>query len=149
MQDLSRRRAIRLGMLAAAFSLGGKPVFAADQAPLAIRGYDPVAYYTTGSPTRGLPEFEYEWDEHRYRFARAEHRDLFKADPERYAPQFASYCAVALSRGELDEGNPEYWMISDGKLYLFGKPIGPELFRREYAGNLAKANENGAWLLKR
>lgn len=49
---------------------------------------------------------------------------------------------MALTRGELDDGNPEYWLISEGKLYLFGKPIGPALFQKDLAGNLAKAKEN-------
>ena len=57
-------------------------------------------------------------------FRGAEHRELFKADPVRYAPQFGNFCAMALTRGELDEANPENWLISDGKLYIFGKADG-------------------------
>ena len=71
---------------------------AAERMPLAIKGYDPVAYFTDGKPRRGLPEFEYEWDEHRYRFSSTEHRELFKADPVRYAPQFANFCAMSLAQ---------------------------------------------------
>jgi YHS domain-containing protein len=97
----------------------------------------------------GLPEFEHEWDEHRYRFSRAEHRELFKADPVRYAPQFGNYCAMALTRGELDEANPEWWSISDGKLYIFGKAAGPSQFQQDLAGNVAKANEKRGLILKR
>ena len=52
------------------------------------------------------------------------HRDLFKADPVRYAPQFETFCAVSLARGEVHEASPEYWLIIDDKLYLFGKAIG-------------------------
>jgi YHS domain-containing protein len=121
MCSLSRRTVMRLGLLAAASSLA--PSWAAEAAPLAIRGYDPVAYFTVRKPTPGLSEFEYEWDEHRYRFARAEHLQMFKVDPVRYAPQFSGFCAVALTRGEAEEGNPEYWLVSEDKLYLFGKPI--------------------------
>ena len=94
--------------------------------PLAIKGYDPVAYFTLQRATPGVAQFEYEWDEHRWQFANAQHRDLFKADPVRYAPQFENFCAVALARGEVREANPEYWLIIDGKLYLFGKAIGPD-----------------------
>ena len=115
---------------------------AAEEEPLAIKGYDPVAYFTDGKPTRGLPEYEYQWDEHRYRFASAEHRDLFKADPVRYAPQFGNYCAMSLAGGEIVEANPENWLISDGKLYIFGKSIGPDLFQRNLAENVARANRN-------
>ena len=147
MHTLSRRNVMRLSLLAAVSPLATS-AFAAWGAPLAIQGYDPVAYFTLGKPTHGLPEFEYEWDEHRYRFARAEHLELFKADPVRYAPQFAGFCAVALARGEIDEGNPEYWLLSEGKLYLFGKPIGPELFRQNYAANVAKAEDHN-WMVKR
>ena len=121
---------------------------AGQDAPLAIRGFDPVAYFTDYKPMLGSPEFQFEWDEHRYQFASAPHRDMFKAEPLRYAPQFANFCAMALTRGELEEANPEYWLISDGKLYLFGKPVGPELFQRSLAENLAKAREN-AWITRR
>jgi YHS domain-containing protein len=111
-------------------------------------GYDPVAYFIDGKPTRGVPEIEYEWDGLRYRFSRAEHRELFKSDPVRYTPQFGNYCAMALSKGELVEADPENWLISDGKLYVFGKPVGPELFRKDLSGNVAKANQNRALLPK-
>jgi hypothetical protein len=115
----------------------------AQRFPLAIKGYDPVAYFTEGKPTRGVPEIEeFEWGGLRYRFSSAEHRELFKAKPERYAPQFGNFCAMALSKGELVEADPENWLISDGKLYVFGKPIGPGLFRKDLAGNAARANQN-------
>jgi hypothetical protein len=114
---------------------------AAPQTPLGIKGYDPVAYFTLQRATPGSAQFEYHWDEHLWRFANAEHRELFKADPVRYAPQFANFCAVALARGEVREANPEYWLISDGKLYLFGKAIGPDLFRKE-PGYMDRANRN-------
>jgi len=116
---------------------------AADPA-MAIRGYDPVAYFTLQRATPGDARFVFDWDEHRWQFASARHRDLFKADPARYAPQFANFCAVALSQGELKPANPEYWLISEGRLYLFGKSIGPELFRQDLAGNLDKARKNSA-----
>jgi len=149
MQNVSRRIAIRFVLVvAAALFATSMPSFATEAVPLAIKGYDPVAYFTTGSPTRGLPEIEYEWDEHRYLFASAEHRELFKADPVRYAPQFGNFCAMALAEGELIEANPENWLISDGKLYIFGKPapMGPALFQQDLAANIAKANQNRALL---
>ena len=118
----------------------------AAEPTLAIRGYDPVAYFTLQRATPGNARLTVDWDEHRWQFANANHRDLFKADPARYAPQFANFCAVALTRGELAPANPEYWLISDGRLYLFGKPAGPDLFRGDLPGNLEKARQNGALL---
>jgi hypothetical protein len=144
MQNISRRNAIRgLALLtaAAAVATASRPA-AAENLPLAIQGYDPVAYFTDGRPVRGLPEFAYEWDARRYLFARAEHRELFKADPARYAPQFANFCAMALSQGEIVVADPQNWLISDDRLYIFGKREGPELFRNNLAGNIAKANQN-------
>jgi hypothetical protein len=60
----------------------------------------------------------------------------------RYAPQFANFCAMSLANGELVEADPESWLISDGKLYFFGKREGPELFRQNLSDNIAKANQN-------
>ncbi len=122
---------------------------AAEHAPLAIQGYDSVAYFTEGRARHGDPRFELSWDEHRWWFASAAHRDAFRADPVRYAPQFANFCAVALSRGEVKAANPEYWLISEGRLYLFGKAVGPETFRKSLPAGLDKANQNRKLLPQR
>ena len=149
--NLSRRDAIRLVALVTASPFTTSiPFAAAEAAPLAIKGYDPVAYFTLGKPTPGSPEIEYEWAGHRYRFSRAEHVELFKAEPGHYAPQFGNFCAMALSKGELVVADPENWLVSDGKLYVFGKPApaGPVLFQKDLAGNTAKANQNRSLLPK-
>ena len=150
MNSPSRRAALRFALLAAAVApLIASPSSSAEL-PLAIKGYDPVAYFTDGKPTRGLPEFEYVWDEHLYRFASAANRDAFKADPVHYAPQFGNFCAMALSKGEIVVADPENWLVSDGKLYVFGKPApaGPALFQKDLAGNIVKANQNRTILPK-
>ena len=96
-------------------------VFAQDKAARVIlKGHDPVAYFTDGKPVKGSPDLSYEWDEGVYHFSNAKNRDLFKADPDRYAPRFAGYCTGSMSRGVRAEGNPEAWIIADGKLYVFG-----------------------------
>lgn len=140
---LSRRVAFWLVLLTAAspFAIPASPC-AADPPPLSIRGYDPVAYFTLGKPVPGLADVEYEWDERRYRFARPEHRELFKADPMRYAPQFANFCAMALSRGAIVEADPENWLVSEGKLYIFATPAGPAVFQENKDVNIDKANQN-------
>ena len=149
---LSRRSAMRgFALLAIVAALAWAcPSLAGDEA-LAIKGYDPVAYFTNGKPTPGLPEFEYQWDDHVWRFASAEHRDLFKADPVHYAPQFGNFCAMALAKGEIVVANPENWLISDNKLYVFGSPppAGPTLFQQHLTDNIAKANQNRPMLPKR
>ena len=150
MNTFSRRSALRLIVFVAASPFAvPMPSLASDKVPLAIKGYDPVAYFTVGKATPGLPEMEHEWDEHRYRFSRPEHRELFKAAPERYAPQFTNFCAMALALGRMVEADPESWLISEGKLYIFGSPAGRDLFQQELGENIAKANQNRAQIQKR
>jgi hypothetical protein len=55
---------------------------------------------------------------------------------------------MALTRGEIHEANPEYWLIRDGKLYIFGIAAGPDRFRRSLTENVLKANRNRALLPK-
>jgi hypothetical protein len=143
MRFISRRTALLLLLFGAGATTG------ATAAPvLAIRGYDPVAYFTLQRATPGDAKLTFEWDEHVWQFSTARHRDLFKADPVKYAPQFTNFCAIALARGEVKEANPEYWLISDGRLYLFGKPYGPDLFRQQLGENIERANQNRALLKK-
>ena len=58
---------------------------------LAIKGYDTVAYFTEGKPVKGKKDFEYRWQGPKWRFASARNMELFKADPEKYAPQYGGY----------------------------------------------------------
>lgn len=142
MEALTRRGCLRLIGLATWPGIAATGVHAEADVPLAIKGYDPVAYFTISKATPGSSAFEYRWDGHLFRFARADHREMFKSEPARYAPQFENYCAMALARGEFVEGNPENWMVSEGKLYIFALPVGVERFRQELAGNTERAGRN-------
>lgn len=92
----------------------------AQNVRVVLKGYDPVAYFTDRKPTKGDPALSYDWDDQRYYFANAKHRQMFAADPERYVPQFAGYCTGSMSRGVRNEGHPEAWVIADEKLFVFG-----------------------------
>ena len=85
---------------------------------VAIEGYDPVAYFEDGEPKEGSAEHEHVWKHATWRFTSAEHRDAFVAEPEKYAPQYGGYCAYAVAKDRLAKGDPEVWVIRDGKLYL-------------------------------
>jgi hypothetical protein len=89
-----------------------------DADDLAILGYDTVAYFTNGWPVKGSPDFEYVWQDARWRFASAEHRTLFVGDPDRYAPQFGGFCTGGMGFGRLAPIDPEAWVIVEGRLYL-------------------------------
>lgn len=95
---------------------GVEPVF--TKQGLALSGYDAVAYFTDGKPVEGNASFETEWSGVRWRFASAEHRDAFKAHPEKYAPRFGGYCAFGVSRGYAVDADPTAWKIVEGKLYV-------------------------------
>ena len=58
---------------------------------VAIKGYDPVAYHTEGRAVKGKKEFSHKWNDAKWYFASAGNRDLFVAEPERYAPQYGGY----------------------------------------------------------
>jgi hypothetical protein len=149
MRSFSRRDVISgFAFLAAGFVFATRSHSIAEEVPLAIKGYDPVAYLTLGKPTRGVPDVEFEWDGYRWRFASTGNRELFRADARRYPPQFGNYCAMALAKGEAVVADPENWLISDGKLYIFAKPAaaGPVLFQQNLAENISKANGN-RWIL--
>jgi YHS domain-containing protein len=150
MNGRSRRYVVRNFALLIAAAPFATPLraTAAEPARLAIKGYDTVAYFTDGKPVLGSPAIEYEWDEYRYRFASVKHLEMFKADPVRYAPRFANFCAMALSEGEIEQADPKYWLIRDGKLYLFGDQNGPKLFQRDLAGNISNAERNRVLIQK-
>jgi hypothetical protein len=129
MGAMLQRRTLLLSVAGLAFA-GGLPgaLRGEDKAALhlALKGYDPVAYFLIGEPTPGLAQFETVFDEVRYRFATLEHQQLFHGDPDRYAPQFAGACAFAVGNGVKIEANPLVWRIVDGKLYVFAGTEVPE-----------------------
>jgi hypothetical protein len=110
---------------------------------VAIRGYDTVAYFTEGRAVKGKPEFEHVWQEAKWLFATAEHRDLFAADPERYAPRFGGFCTGGLSLGYMTQANPENWSIIDGRLYMNRSRPGRDRLRADPAPIIAAAE--GTW----
>ncbi len=84
----------------------------------AIRGHDAVAYFTEGEPVEGSDRFSMEYKGAVWRFASQENLDLFRAEPEAYAPQYGGYCAYAMAEGDTASTEPDLWTIHDGKLYL-------------------------------
>lgn len=85
---------------------------------VAIRGTDPVAYFTQNRPVEGSKKHQHDYQGATFYFSSAENRDLFAANPEKYAPQYGGYCAWAVSLGYTASTVPEAFTIVDGKLYL-------------------------------
>ena len=109
---------------------------------VALRGYDAVAYFTEGKPVRGQAELRFAWNGSVWWFASAEHRHLFMAMPERYAPQFGGYCAWAVSQGYTADGDPEAWKIVDGRLYVNYSKRVQKRWEEDIPSHIGKGNAN-------
>ena len=141
----TRRLFLTMSVATAVFVIGAGELRAQNKSSadrLALKGYDPVAYFTEARPTPGLPEFEYVWDGQRYRFATAQHRDMFKANPDKYAPQFGGACAMNMANGVRRESDPGNWVISNGRLYVFAGTAGLERFRQDPLNAAQSADAN-------
>lgn len=109
---------------------------------VAINGYDPVAYFTQAMPVRGDATYTATWDGAEWRFSSEENKQLFEANPERYAPQYGGYCAFAVASGYTAKTDPDAWSVVDDKLYLnFNKRIRSR-WLRDVPGNIAKGDAN-------
>jgi hypothetical protein len=111
-----------LSLFLATSALGGhgkeEATMSIGEDGLAIKGYDTVAYFTDSKATAGKKEFQYAWRDAKWEFISAEHRAMFIASPEKYAPQFGAFCALGVSMEAAVQVDPEAWTIVDGKLYL-------------------------------
>lgn len=84
----------------------------------AIDGYDAVAYFTSGKPTKGLKSYSSQWNGATWFFSNRENKMLFDADPQRFAPQYGGYCAYGTAEGHKAPTQSDAWSIVNNKLYL-------------------------------
>ena len=95
------------------------PVYTSFFSNSALGGYDAVAYFTQGKPQPGKKQFTFKHQGVNWLFSSAQHLDLFRANPQQYAPQYGGYCAWAVAeKNDLVSGDPLRWNIVAGKLYL-------------------------------
>ena len=125
MKSLTSKFTFITSLLALLFSLQVNTSFAKEKdvytsfwGNKAVSGYDTVAYFTEGKPVKGDSKFTYKYKGANWLFSSAKNLELFKNDPEKYAPQYGGYCSWAVSQGYTASTDPEQWYIQDGKLYL-------------------------------
>ncbi len=94
------------------------PIYKGVFSTKAVSGYDVVAYFTTGKPTKGNDKYKYKWKDAEWFFASEENMKKFTSEPEKYAPQYGGYCAWAVAQGYDASGDPLQWTILNDKLYL-------------------------------
>jgi YHS domain-containing protein len=130
-----------LVMPVASFAAG--PEVNVTSTDLALRGVDPVSYFTKGAPEDGNFGITHVHEGAVYRFATEANRDLFKADPAKYVPQYGGYCAFAAALGKKFDGDPKVWKIVNNKLYLNVAPAIAEKWNADQANFIKQADE--AW----
>ena len=114
-----------------------------DENNVAVSGYDTVAYFTQGSAVAGSSEFTTTYDNAIYQFSSAENRDLFNADPAKYAPQYGGYCAFGAARSKMFSVDPTAFKVVEGKLYLNNSSAVQENWAADMANEIALAD--AAW----
>jgi YHS domain-containing protein len=113
-----------------------------DAHGLALGGYDPVAYFDTGKPTRGNEKISASYGGARYLFATTAHRQLFLKDPRAYLPKFGGFCVVGTAFGEKVDIDPETGKVVNGHLYLNNSARALEIFDKDRTGTITKAEAN-------
>jgi len=107
-----------------------------------IEGYDPVAYFTDSEAVKGDAQFTTEFNGAIYWFASAEHAELFKKEPLKYAPQYGAFCGYAVSIGKLRPVDPTIYQIENGRLILQHTQEAYDLFNKDLKKSVEKADRN-------
>lgn len=110
---------------------------------LAMRGFDPVSYFKSGSPKAGVVDLTAVHNGATYRFASKENKADFEANPAKYVPAYGGYCAFGTAMGVKVDGDPKLWKIVDNKLYLNLSPAVQKRWEGDVNGFITKAD--GTW----
>ena len=113
-----------------------------EQDHVAIKGYDPVAYFIQPHPVKGSPRFSADYLGSTFYFSTMTNRDAFTAHPEQFIPQYAGYCALGVAKGYKAAIDPESFTIVDGKLYLNYSPSVMARWRTDIPGYIRQADSN-------
>lgn len=145
---ITRRTLLAATAAAPLAALLTRPAMAASpevfsEGGIAIRGADPVAYFTQGAPVQGDAAHALMWRGTTWHFASADNMETFMGDPEAYAPQYGGYCAFAMSKGSIATSVPEAWTVHDGKLFLNYSVNVRQVWSEDIPGNIELAN--GYW----
>lgn len=119
------------------------PELLTDEAGIALRGVDPVSYFTDQQPLPGSAELNATHQGAVYYFSSAEHREMFLADPAKYLPAYGGYCAFGAAMGKKFPGDPEVWKVVDGQLYLNINPKVQTRWSEDIPGFIEMAD--GQW----
>ena len=108
----------------------------------AVSGYDTVAYFTQNKAVKGDARFKFKYLDSEWYFSSAENLERFKDNPDKYRPQYGGFCAWAIAaKKQRAPGDPNYWKIVDGKLYLNYDNSVQQTWLEDVPGFIRKADE--------
>ncbi|WP_152493601.1 YHS domain-containing (seleno)protein [Roseovarius sp. THAF27] len=122
-----------------------KPYWSTRKTGLAADGADVVAYHGLGKNDRaieGRNQIAVSYKGGTFRFANADTMAAFKANPERFVPQFGGYCALSVANNGSSTGDKDAWHIHQGRLYLNGSKQARSRWRRAINKNIRAAERN-------
>ncbi|HSD91452.1 MAG TPA: YHS domain-containing (seleno)protein [Methyloceanibacter sp.] len=109
---------------------------------LAVHGFDVVAYFTEARPVQGEAKFAAIHNDATYRFASKANLEAFKANPDHFVPAYGGYCAYGVSVGAKFDGDPRFWKVMNGKLYLNLDEGIQQAWLKDVPGAIEKADAN-------
>lgn len=128
-------------LTASAATMLAAPTPNVDKEGVGLQGYDPVAFFTDGKPVLGKQEFHSAYHDVTYRFASAEHQQMFEKDAAKYEPQFGGYCAYGVAKGHTAPIKIEAFQIVNGRLLMQYDSGVRDEFNKDQKGNLDAADK--------
>lgn len=107
----------------------------------AIKGYDPVAFFTESKPVKGADSLSYQWKEATWLFSSRQNLDAFTASPEKYAPQYGGYCAYGTAEGHKAPTQTDTWTVVNDKLYFNYNAKVKEIWSKDQQNLILKADQ--------
>jgi YHS domain-containing protein len=132
---------LSLGTFGGSVTAVAKPTYTGVFGNTAAGGYDVTSYFTgKGTPQKGDKAFAVTYNGATYHFANKANADTFKATPAKFAPQYGGYCSWAMASGYKAPGDPAYYKVVSGKLYLNYDKSVQDKWNKDIAGFIKQAN---------
>jgi YHS domain-containing protein len=138
-RSIFRFASVAILSLTATYALAGDFF---EEKGVALDSYDALSYFASApEPIPGVKELTYDYKGSKFYFITSSHLHAFASDPERYAPQFGGFDAYGVSQGRKVGGHPRVFAVVDGKLYMFSDTESRKTWKKDVAGNVARASE--------
>ena len=140
--SLAKNTLIAASIFSSALTFAADIDHNANENDIAISGYDTVAYFKKDKPVKGSHHYTATYKNAIYQFSSKSNRDLFRDNPEKYAPQFGGFCAMGIALERKLNIDPAAFKIVDGKLYLNLNSDVQKKWLSDVPGNLLTAYGN-------